>query len=195
MMFIRGVKLGVCAAVIPVAMLGSTVAQSGAVLLHQQNYNEVVSFTTDDANALRDFYVVANVPHWQHDSDILAVAPLATPSLNRSFSGSFIVGTVAPLRTGLSSHAAGIRETIATNGMRLYVGRTASADKSTHAKPGYSEVALPIVDSIFPTDNVVFVRFDINHWEVAESVVSYDIDVSYWGSPVQQPQKFAAIGS
>jgi hypothetical protein len=54
---------GVCTLGLPVVLLGSTVAEEGAILLYEQNYSEAVSFSSADAPLLRDFYVVlANSP-------------------------------------------------------------------------------------------------------------------------------------
>jgi len=197
MKFLNTLRLAVCALAIPVAMLGSTVAKDGAILLYQQNYNEAVSFSSADGPLLRDFYVViANSPKSRFsgaDGGVI-VAPFDTPSLSNRFSGSFIIDATAPDRSGFGSRMK-FDGKLAADTLRLYVGRSVAASDTDHRQSRSREAALAIVDSHLPGSTLAFVRFDINQWEVSESVVSYDIDISYWGQPAPGPTTVAAIGS
>ena len=71
--------------------------------------------------------------------------------------------------------------------LRLYVGRSAPANSpASHKKMFPREAALAIVDSLLPIRTLSFVRFDVKEWEVLDSVVSYDIEISFWGKPANE---------
>jgi len=194
MTFLKTLRLAVCALVLPVVVLGSTIAQDGAVLLFQQNYNEAVSFSSTDARLLRDFYVViANSPKSNTAGNDVIVAPLQTPSLNRSFSGSFIVDATAPARFAAASDTTGFDGRIAADTLRLYVGRSASANAPVRPETDARDSAVELVNSRFPGSSLAFVRFDVKQWEVSESVVSYDIDISFWGRPAPERKTVVAM--
>ena len=173
----------VCALALPAVLLGSTVAKEGAILLYEQNYSEAVSFSSADAPLLRDFYVVlANSPetNWSGAGGVI-VRPFETPSLSERFSGSFIVDTTAPKESGVTLKPAGFDGKLAADSLRLYVGRSKTGTGPKVDDSRARETALAIVDSKFPISTLSFVRFDIKEWEVLDSVVSYDIDISFWG--------------
>ena len=194
MTFLKTLKLAVCALALPVVMLSSTIAQGGAVLLYQQNYSEAISFSSTDATLLRGFYIViANSPKSDGASNDIIIAPLETPSLSGSFSGSFIVNATAPARSAAASDVAGFDGRIAADTLRLYVGRSNSDSASLVDQFGSRDAALELVDSRFPGSNLAFVRFDVNQWEVSDSVVSYDIDISFWGQPAPEVKTVVAM--
>jgi hypothetical protein len=178
-------------------MLSSTVAHDGAILLYQQNYNEAVSFSSADARSLRDFYVViagSARSTWSGAGGRVIVAPFKTQSLSSKYSGSFVVDTTASERADVASTEK-FDGKLAADTLRLYVGRAAAdRDEAVHELTA-REAALAIVDSRLPGSSLSFVRFDINQWEVSDSVVSYDIDISFWGRPAPETTPVAAIES
>ncbi|UCH46439.1 MAG: hypothetical protein JSU95_09895 [Betaproteobacteria bacterium] len=179
----------VCTLGLPVVLFSSTVAQEGAVLLYEQNYSEAVSFSSADAPLLRDFYVVlSNSPetNWS-DAGGVIVTPFETPSLSERYSGSFIVDTTVPKQSGVTLKPAGFDGKLAADSLRLYVGRSKTGTGPKVDDSRAREAALAIVDSKFPIRTLSFVRFDIKEWEVLDSVVSYDIDISFWGKRASEP--------
>lgn len=183
MNFLLTLVRGVCALGLTVVLLGSTVAQEGAVLLYEQNYSEAVSFHSADAPLLRDFYVVLpKMPesNWNGSGGVI-VTPFETPSLSERFSGSFIVDTTAPRESGVTLKPVGFDGKLAADTLRLYVGRSKTGTGPKIDDSRSRETALAIVDSKFPLSTLSFVRFDIKEWQVLDSVVSYDIDISFWG--------------
>ncbi len=183
MKFISALFRSACALGLPVVLLGSTVAQEGAVLLYEQNYSEAVSFSSADASLLRDFYVVlpeTAKSNW-NGAGALIVKPFETPSLSERFSGSFIVDTTAPKQSGVTLKSAGFDGKLAADSLRLYVGRSKTGADPRIDDSRARDAALALVDSKFPISTLSFVRFDIKEWEVLDSVVSYDIDISFWG--------------
>ncbi len=182
---------GVCALGLPVVLLGSTVAQEGAILLYEQNYSEAVSFSSADAPLLRDFYVVLpKMPEskWNGVGGVI-IAPFETPSLSERYSGSFIVDTTLPKASGVTLQPAGFDGKLAADTLRLYVGRSKATGTPKVNDSRERETALAIVDSKFPISTLSFVRFDIKEWEVLDSVVSYDIDISFWGKRGAEPDE------
>lgn len=181
---------GVCTLGLPVVLLGSTVAEEGAILLYEQNYSEAVSFSRADAPLLRDFYVVipnSTKTKWSGAGGGVIVTPFETPSLSERFSGSFIIDTTAPKQSGVTLKPAGFDGKLAADTMRLYVGRSKANGAPEVRNSRERETALAIVDSKFPISTLSFVRFDIKEWEVLDSVVSYDIDISFWGKRAKEP--------
>jgi hypothetical protein len=184
MNFLKTFRLGVAAYALPVILLSSTVGQDGAVLLYKQNYSEAVSFSRSDAPLLRDFYVVlANSPKakWHAISGDVVVAPFQTPSLSGRYSGSFIVDTTAPRQVRAALQPTGFDGKMAADTLRLYVGRSKSRHNNEVDQRPPREAAFALVDSRLPLSALSFVRFDIKEWEVLDSVLSYNIDVSFWG--------------
>lgn len=197
MKILKTLRIAVCALAIPVVLLSSTAARDGAILLYEQNYNEAVSFSSADAQSLRDFYVViANSPKskWSGAGGATIVAPFKTQSLSHTFSGSFIVDATAPDRRKTAS-AVKFDGKLAADTLRLYVGRAPTDPNDIVHELTAREAALAIVDSRIPGSSLAFVRFDINQWEVSESVVSYDIDISYWGRPAVHPTTTEGVES
>lgn len=181
---------GVCTLGLPVVLLGSTVAQEGAILLYEQNYSEAVSFSSADAPLLRDFYVVipnSTKTKWSGAGGGVIVTPFKTPSLSERYSGSFIIDTTAPKGPGVTLKPAGFDGKLAEDTMRLYVGRSKANGIPEVNESQERETAMAIVDSKFPISTLSFVRFDIKEWEVLDSVVSYDIDISFWGKRDTEP--------
>jgi hypothetical protein len=115
------------------------------------------------------------------------VTPFETPSLSERFTGSFIVDTTAPRQSGVTLKPAGFDGKLAADSLRLYVGRSKTGTGPKIDDSRARETALAIVDSKFPISTLSFVRFDIKEWEVLDSVVSYDIDISFWGKRASEP--------
>jgi hypothetical protein len=186
MKFLKALIRGICPLALPVALIGSTIAQEGAVLLHQENFNEVVSLSRTDAGLLRNFYVVLDNladARLQGARESAVIAPFSTPSLSNYYSGSFIVNTAAPKHTEKMLMPAALAEDKQTKAdtLQLYVGRANFENDRAVDDPRAPDVTLSVVGSRLPIDTLSFVRFDIKEWQVLESVVSYDIDISYWG--------------
>ncbi len=197
MKFLTTLIRGVCVSALPFVLLGSTVAQEGAILLYEQNYSEAVSFSRSDGPLLRDFYVVlTNSPNskWSGVGGDVIVAPFETPSLSERFSGSFIVDTTLPKGTAVTVKPTGFDGKMAADSLRLYVGRSKAAGQR-EAGSRVREAALALVDSKLPFSTLSFVRFDIKEWEVLDSVVSYDIDISFWGRPAAKEEAAAGLES
>jgi len=189
MNFLKTFRLGVAALALPVVLLSSAVGQDGAVLLYKQNYSEAVSFSKTDAHLLRDFYVVlGNQPGKGKSHDQIVIAPVQTPSLSGKFSGSFFVDTATLNRSQLAVQRADSDNKKHADALRLYVGHSARADNPASDNKMFSrEAALAVVDSLLPIRTLSFVRFDVKEWEVLDSVVSYDIEISFWGKPANEP--------
>ena len=199
MMLLNGLRLISCVPVLTVAVIGSTVAQEGAVLLHQQNYSETVGLGSGDAALFRQFYVAAaNSPQWDHSGSNAVVAPFQTPPLRDGFSGSFILDATAPDRSEFASRIMDTYSQADENKPHLYLGLAASADEPAAAASGFPELTIGMLDAPAAGSTLAFVRFDINEWQVSEGVVSYDIDISYWGKPAAAPapeKTIMAMGS
>lgn len=189
MNFLKTFRLGVAALALPIVLLSSVVGQDGAVLLYKQNYSEAVSFSKTDAPLLRDFYVVlGNQTGKDKSHDKIVIAPVQTPSLSGKYSGSFIVDTATLNRSQVALQTADSADKKHADALRLYVGRSAPADSpASHNNMFPREAALAIVDSLLPIRTLSFVRFDVKEWEVLDSVVSYDIEISFWGRPANEP--------
>ena len=197
MNFLKTFRLGVVALALPIILLSSGVGQGGAVLLYKQNYSEAVSFSKADAPLLRDFYVVlGNQPGKGKSRDKIVIAPVQTPSLSGKFSGSFIVDTATLNRSQVALQAADTSDKKHPDALRLYVGRSAPTDNPASRKKMFPrEAALAIVDSLLPIRTLSFVRFDVKEWEVLDSVVSYDIEISFWGRPADdESENVATVG-
>ena len=191
MKFITTLVRGAFALGLPVVLLGATVAQEGAILLYEQNYSEAVSFSSADAPLLRDFYVVipgSSETKWSGAGGGVIVTPFETPSLSERYSGSFVIDTTAPRLSGVTLKPTGFDGKLAADTLRLYVGRSQSNNIPQVNDSRERETALAIVDSKFPISTLSFVRFDIKEWEVLDSVVSYDIDISFWGKRGKKPE-------
>jgi hypothetical protein len=198
MNFLKTFRLGVAALVLPVVLLSSAVGQDGAVLLYKQNYSEAVSFSKTDAPLLRDFYVVlGNQAEKGVSPHKIVITPVQTPSLSGKFSGSFIVDTATLNRSHVALQYADSEQEKHADALRLFVGHSAPADSpASHNKMFPREAALAIVDSLLPIRTLSFVRFDVKEWEVLDSVVSYDIDISFWGRPAEaSPEHVTTKGS
>lgn len=195
MNFLKTLRLGVAISALPVVLISSTIGQNGAVLLYERNYSEAVSFSRTDAPLLRDFYVVLSDPDGNSKSrGKVMIAPLPTPSLGGKFSGSFIVDTTTLDRSRIALRTAALKNNSDT--LELYVGRAGAADNPASDNTSFSkDTILATVDSLLPIRTLSFVRFDVKEWEVLDSVVSYDIDISFWGRPAEnESENVAAVG-
>lgn len=189
----KALRLAVCAALMTVAVIGSTVVRDEAVLLHQQNYRQFVGIGGNDAPFFRHFYVAVEKSRRRTitNRDII-VSPFETPPLRDGFSGTFIVDVTQPDR---SEFAARIRELYKQRdpgGPRLYLGLAAAADNPGAPLPDLSKITIGKLELPRPGSTLALIRFDINQWEVSDGVVSYDINVSYWGKPAPDPETVLA---
>jgi hypothetical protein len=181
-MLLNRLGLAVCAPSLALVVIGSTVAQDGAVMLHQQNYSETVAVGAADTPLARHFYVAtANTQRWDQINAGVNSTPFQTPPLQNGFSGSFILDATATDRSEFAARIADLQSQPEQDGKRLYLG-LAKASRSANGKEGIQpELTIGALDTPPDGSEIAFVRFDINEWEVSEGVVSYDIDVSYWG--------------
>ncbi len=189
MKFLMTFRLAICVQVMAVVIVGSTVAQNEAILLYEKNYNQGVGLGNIDAPSFRHFYdVIADSPQWNDASRDVIVAPFETPPLRDGFSGSFIFDAKAPDRSEFASRITDFDEQLDVEGLRLYVGLSAAPNDPAVGTFGSPETTLGILDSRLPGSTLEYLRFDINRWEVSGGVVSYDIDISYWGQPAPSPE-------
>jgi hypothetical protein len=194
MTFLKTFTLAVCVQAMAVVIAGSTVVQDEAVLLYENNYNQGVGLGNTDAPSFRHFYdVVAKSPRRSKTGRDVLVAPFETPPLSDGFSGSFVFDTAAPDRSEFASRITDFVEQFDAEGLRLYVGLSAAPNIPVVSAFGSPETILGIHDSRLPGSTLEFVRFDINKWQVSGGVVSYDINISYWGQPAASPDKVATV--
>ncbi|HUU72417.1 MAG TPA: hypothetical protein VMW70_07315 [Burkholderiales bacterium] len=184
------------------AIIGSTVAQEGAVLLHEQNYSETVGVGDANSPVFRQFYVAAeNSPRWDRISRDISVAPFQTPQPGDARSGPFILDTTAPDRSEFASRILDSHSETGNDGPRLYLGLATASDDLDMKNPVFPELSIGTLDAPVTGSTLSFVRFDINEWEITDGVLSYDIDVSYWGKPAtgamgaRAPKTLMAMGS
>ena len=184
MTLLKTLRLAICAQVMAVVLLGSTVAREDPILLYENNYLQGVGLSGTEAPLFRHFYhFTEKSPKRNKPAIETAVAPLETPPLRDGFSGSFIFDATAPDRSAFASRITDFEEQFDVEGLRLFVGLSAAPNISAVGAFGSSETTLGILDSRLPGSTLKFVRFDINKWQVSGGVVSYDIDISYWGRP------------
>ena len=194
MTFLKTFTLGVCVQAMAVVIAGSTVVQDEAVLLYEKNYNQGVGLGDSDAPSFQHFYdVVAKSPRRNNTGRDGLVAPFETPPLGDGFSGSFVFDTAAPDRSEFASRITDFVEQFDAEGLRLYVGLSAAPNIPAVSVFGSPETILGIHDSRLPGSTLEFVRFDINKWHVSGGVVSYDINISYWGQPAPGPDEVATV--
>ena len=173
-------------------VVGSTVTQEEAVLLYEKNFLKGVGFGESDAPQFRHFYHVSeNSSKWNNSGGNVIVAPFETPPLRDGFSGTFIFDTVAPDRSEFASRITDFREQLDAEGLGLYVGLSGSPNEPIAGKFGSPERSLGIHDSRLPGSTLDYVRFDINKWQVSGGVVSYDVNISYWGRPSSEGMSVA----
>ena len=177
--------LAICIQFMAVAVVGSTVAQEDAILLYEKNFNQGVGLGETDVALFRHFYdvVPTKTSRWNNSGGDVIVAPFETPPLRDGFSGTFIFDTTTPHRSEFASRITDFHEQSDSEGLRLYVGLSASPDEHAASTFGSPEKALGILDSRLPGSTLEYVRFDINKWQVSEGVVNYDVSISYWGQP------------
>ncbi len=178
-MLLNRLGLAICTPLVGISVIGSTVGQDGAVLLHRQNYSETVGVGTAETPQFRHVYVAtANAPRWDRINADANATPFRTPPLRSGFSGSFILDATAADRSEFAARILDFQSQPELEGKRLYLGLASSADSNS---PIRSELTIGTLDTPVDGSKIAFVRFDINEWEVSDGVVSYDIDVSYWG--------------
>ena len=195
MKFLSTFRLAVCVHVLAIAMVGSTVAHDGAVLLYETNYNQGIGLRDTDAPMFRHFYNAnAKTSKRNNAGGNIVVAPFETPRLKDGFSGSFVFDTIAPNRSEFAARITDYQEQLDTEGLRLYVGISAKQDDPELDAFGAPETSLGILNSRLPGSKLEFVRFDINEWQVSAGVVNYDINISYWGRPAPDPENIDTKG-
>ncbi len=184
MTLLKTFRLAVCFPVVAVVLFSSTVAPDKTVLLHEKNYHQNVGITSADAPLFRDFYVViANSQRRTSSSKDVVVAPFETPPLSDGFSGSFIFDANEPSRSEFASRVTHSDRQTEADGLRLYVGLAPAPDDPFVATFDTPETTLGQLDALVPGSTLAFVRFDINEWRISGGVVSYDMNISYWGKP------------
>ncbi len=184
-MLLNRLGLAICTPAMGLAVIGSTVAQDGAVLLHRQNYSETVAVGSADAQQVRHFYVsTANAPRWDRINADADVAPFRSPPLRDGFKGSFVLDATAADRSEFAARILDFQNQPELDGKRLYLGLATSSGSADGNRPIQSELTIGTLETPVDGSKLAFVRFDINEWEVSEGVVSYDIDISYWGKQV-----------
>lgn len=196
MKHLKALRLTVCVALMTVAVIGSTVARDGAVLLHQQNYNQVVGVGSADAQFFRHFYVAVekSARRTMTHRDVI-VPPFETPPMRTGFSGTFVVDVTKPDKSEFASRIRDLYEQRDDANNWLYLGLSPATDYPAVAKFGASNMPIGKLDLPGPGSNLALIRFDINRWEVSDGVVSYDINVSYWGKPVPRPETVVALAA
>lgn len=196
MRHLRTFKLAVCVQALAVAMFGSTITQEAPVLLYETNYKQGVGLSGTDAPLFRHFYHVApNSPRFKKASakpDAI-VAPFETPPLRDGFSGSFIFDARATQWNEFASRITDHQEQLEAEGLRLHVGLSAAPDNPVVGSFGSTETTLGIFDSPLPGSTLRFVRIDVNEWQVSDGVVTYDVNISYWGQPASDSETVAGI--
>jgi hypothetical protein len=186
-MILNRLGLIISSPLLAATVFGSTVAQQGAVLLHEQNYSETIGLRDADSPIVRQFYVAAaNSPRWDsinRKASNISVAPFRTPLPGDKRAGPFILDTTAPDRSEFASRILELHTDAIDTEQGLYLGLAAANDDPKVATPVLPEFAIGTLDKPMAGSTLAFVRFDINEWEVSEGVLSYDIDISYWGKP------------
>jgi hypothetical protein len=194
-MLLNRLGLAICAPLVGLTVIGSTVAQDGVVLLHRQNYSETVGVGTATTPQVRHFYVAtANAPRWDRINADADVTPFRTPPLRNGFSGSFILDATAADRSEFAARILDYQSQPEVDGKRLYLGLGTSADSADDNASIRSELTIGTLETPVDGSELAFVRFDINEWEVSDGVVSYDIDVSYWGKQALSRETMMAMG-
>jgi hypothetical protein len=181
-MLLNRLGLAICTPLVGLAVIGSTVAQEGAILLDRQNYRETVGLGSAEMPRFSHVYVAtANAPRWDRINADANVQPFRSPPLRDGFTGSFILDATAADRSEFAARILDFLNQPELDGKRLYLGLTTSPDSTEGNPPIRSEFRIATLDKPADGSKLAFVRFDINEWEVSEGVVSYDIDISYWG--------------
>ena len=198
MMILNRIGLTMSAPALAMAFFGSSVAEQGAVLLQERNFSETVSLRDADSPVVRQFYVAkANSPRWdsinRQDNNVISVAPFRTPLPGERRTGSFIVDTTAPDRSEFASRILATYDEAGTSEPDLYLGLAAVNEEPDAASPMHREVSIGQLDRPSTGSSLAFVRFDINQWEVSDGVLTYDIDVSYWGKPAVSDEEPTAL--
>lgn len=194
MTLIKTFRLAICIPMVAVVLFSSTVAQDKTVLLHEKNYHQNVGISSDDAPFFRDFYVViANSQRRTATSTDVIVAPFETPPLSDGFSGSFIFDANEPSRSEFASRVTHADKQTDADGLRLYVGLAPAPDDPVVATFDTPETTLGQLDALVPGSTLAFVRFDINEWRISGGVVSYDMNISYWGKPAPDAEAVTGV--
>jgi len=181
-MHLNRLGLAICTPLVGLTVIGSTVAKDGAVLLHRQNYSETVGVGAAGTLQTRHFYVAtANAPRWDRINADANATPFRTPPLPNGFSGSFILDATAGDHSEFAARVTDSQNHPELKGKRLYLGLATSSDSGDGNTPMQSELTIGALDTPADGSKLAFVRLDINEWEVSDGVVSYDIDVSFWG--------------
>lgn len=196
MKYLKMLRLAACASLMTVAVIGSTVARDGAVLLHEQNFRQVVGVSSADAPFFRQFYVaVQKSPRLRISDKDIIVSPFETPPLHNGFSGTFIVDVNEPDRSEFASRIRDLYAQSDAGNRKLYLGLAAAPDAPVVGTFGSSKMSIGNLDLPRPGYKLALVRFDINQWEVSDGVVSYDINISYWGRPAPVIETVVAMAS
>ncbi len=181
-MLLNRFGLAVCTPLVGISMISSTVGHGGAVLLHRQNYSETVSVGIAATPQLPHVYVAtANAPRWSGINGGANVESFRSPPLQDGFAGSFILDATAADRSEFAARFLDFQKHPQRVGKRLYLGLGTAPDSPDGNSPLRSEVTIGTLDTPVDDSRIAFVRFDINEWEVSDGVVSYNIDISYWG--------------
>lgn len=198
MKLFRALRSAVCVSLLTVAVVGSTVSRDAAVLLHEQNYQQLVSLSDADAPFFRHFYVaVQKSPRRKISEGDIVVSPFETPPLHDGFSGTFIVDLDAPDGSGFASRLRALYERREGADPGAYLGLAASPGDPVVATFGSPRLTIGKLDLPQPGSSLSLVRFDINQWKISDGVVSYDIRISYWGrpAPAAAPETVLAMAS
>ena len=181
MAFLRTVRLVACLQLMTVVAVGSTVARDGAILLDEQTFNETVALGSAETPSFKHFFISVGGSPLASGIDAFA-APFEIPSVTKGFAGSFILDATSPERSTFASLLANAISQHNSGGLRMHVGLSGDENPFSSTRPG-KPGAVNLFDSRFPERDLAFVRFDINDWEVAAGIVSYNIKLSYWGKP------------
>jgi hypothetical protein len=200
MKHLKALRLAVSVALMTVAVIGSTVAQDGAVLLYEQNYRQLVGVSSADAPIFRHFYVAVEKSRGRKVTNrYVIVSPFETPLLRDGFSGSFFVDVTGPDRSAFASRIRDLYEQRDVKNRRIYLGLSAAPDAPAVGTFGSPKMTIGKLDLPRPGSTLSLVRFDINRWDVSDGVVSYDIKISYWGRPAPvlapDPETVVAMAS
>lgn len=181
-MLLNRFGLAVCTPLVGISMIGSSVGHGGAVMLHRQNYNETVSIGIAATPQLPHVYVAtANSPGWSGINGGAHVESFRSPPLKDGFAGSFVLDATAADRSEFAARILDFQKHPQRKSKRLYLGLGTAPDSTEDNNPLRSDVTIGTLDTPVDGSRIAFVRFDINEWEVSDGVVSYNIDVSYWG--------------